>query len=99
MKITKQQFKAALTVAYEAGFDGGRVLQHSPTDTVKRIAKHEVKHARARKHWNVNNTTQRLAAQETLIQKTRELVASLAPTTSDDLLADFNFDEEQDNEG
>lgn len=59
MKITKRQFKAALNVAYEAGFDGGRVLQYSPTDTVKRIAKHEAKHAKARKlknvreHWNV----------------------------------------------
>ena len=50
MKITKRQFKAALNVAYEAGFDGGRVLQYSPTDTVKRIAKHEAKHAKARKH-------------------------------------------------
>ena len=49
MKITKRQFKAALNVAYEAGFDGGRVLQYSPTDTVKRIAKHEAKHAKARK--------------------------------------------------
>mgnify|MGYP003653958719 CR=1 FL=1 len=61
MKITKRQLKAALTAAYEAGFDGGRVLQHSPTDAVKRIVKHEVKHAKMRKlknvreHWNVNN--------------------------------------------
>ena len=60
MKINKRQLKAALTAAYEAGFDGGRVLQHSPTDAVKRIAKHEVKHAKmrklknVRKHWNVN---------------------------------------------
>jgi hypothetical protein len=60
MKITKRQLKAALNVAYEAGFDGGRVLQHSPTDAVKRIVKHEVKHAKmrklknVRKHWNVN---------------------------------------------
>jgi hypothetical protein len=60
MKISKRQFKAALNVAYEAGFDGGRVLQHSPTDAVKRIVKHEVKHAKmrklknVRKHWNVN---------------------------------------------
>ena len=60
MKITKRQLKAALTAAYEAGFDGGRALQHSPTDAVKRILKHEVKHAKmrklknVRKHWNVN---------------------------------------------
>jgi hypothetical protein len=60
MKITKRQLKAVLNVAYEAGFDGGRVLQHSPTDAVKRIVKHEVKHAKmrklknVRKHWNVN---------------------------------------------
>ena len=60
MKISKRQLKAALTAAYEAGFDGGRVLQHSPTDAVKRIVKHEVKHAKmrklknVRKHWNVN---------------------------------------------
>ena len=59
MKITKRQFKAALNVAYEAGFDGGRVQQYSPTDVVKRIAKREAKHAKARKlknvreHWNV----------------------------------------------
>ena len=59
MKITKRQLKAALTVAYEAGFDGGRVIQYSPTDTVKRIVKHEVKYAKmrklknVRKHWNV----------------------------------------------
>ena len=59
MKITKRQFKAALNVAYEAGFDGGRVIQYSPTDTVKRIVKHEVKYAKmrklknVRKHWNV----------------------------------------------
>ena len=53
MKISKKQFKAALTAAYKAGFDGGRALQYSPTYTVKRIVKHEVKHAKARKHWNV----------------------------------------------
>lgn len=53
MKITKRQLKAALTAAYEAGFDGGRVLQHSPTDAVKRIVKHEVKHAKMRKLKNV----------------------------------------------
>ena len=49
MKITKWQFKEALTAAYEAGFDGGRVQQYSPTDVVKRIAKREAKHAKARK--------------------------------------------------
>jgi hypothetical protein len=60
MKISKRQFKAALNVAHEAGFNSGRVLQHSPTDAVKRIVKHEVKHAKmrklknVRKHWNVN---------------------------------------------
>ena len=59
MKITKREFKAALTAAYKAGFDGGRALQYSPTYTVKRIFKHEVKHAKMRKlknvreHWNV----------------------------------------------
>jgi len=59
MKITKWQFKEALTAAYEAGFDGGRVQQYSPTDVVKRIAKREAKYAKARKlknvreHWNV----------------------------------------------
>ena len=59
MKITKRQFKAALNVAYEAGFDAGRVLQYAPTKVVKRIVKHEVKHAKMRKlknvreHWNV----------------------------------------------
>lgn len=61
MKITKWQFKEALTAAYEAGFDGGRVQQYSPTDVVKRIAKREAKHAKMRKlnnvrkqeHWNV----------------------------------------------
>ena len=54
MKITKRQFKAALNVAYEVGFYGGRVLQYSRTDTVRRIAKNEVKHAKARKLWAHN---------------------------------------------
>ena len=84
MKISKQQFKAVLNVAYEAGFNSGfectdaRWVEHNfgnsddPYDrahmaeliqdrdkVVKRIVKHEVKHAKMRKlknvreHWNV----------------------------------------------
>jgi soluble cytochrome b562 len=86
MKISKRQFKAALNVAHEAGFNSGREctdadwVEHNfgnnPDDlhwrggmdeliqdrdkVVKRIVKHEVKHAKmrklknVRKHWNVN---------------------------------------------
>jgi hypothetical protein len=84
MKITKREFKAALNVAHEAGFNSGfectdaRWVEHNfgnsddPHDrahmaeliqdrdkVVKRIAKHEAKHAKMRKlknvreHWNV----------------------------------------------
>jgi len=84
MKITKLQFKAALNVAHEAGFNSGRectdadwvehnfgnsddphnkghmaALIQDRDKVVKRIAKHEAKHAKARKlknvreHWNV----------------------------------------------
>jgi hypothetical protein len=82
MKISKRQFKAALNVAYEAGFNSGfectdaRWVEHNFGNSddphmaeliqdrdkvVKRIVKHEVKHAKmrklknVRKHWNVNN--------------------------------------------
>jgi hypothetical protein len=86
MKISKRQFKAALNVAHEAGFNSGREctdadwVEHNfgnnPDDlhwrggmdeliqdrdkVVKRIVKHEAKHAKmrklknVRKHWNVN---------------------------------------------
>ena len=87
MKITKRQFKAALNVAHEAGFNSGREctdadwVEHNFENSdagfyrtshmaeliqdrdkvVKRIAKHEAKHAKMRKlnnvrkqeHWNV----------------------------------------------
>ena len=92
MKISKQQFKAALDRAYEAGIT--YVVHAHPAQersthqesVIKFMVKHEVEHAKARKHWNVNSTTQRLAAQETLRAK--------MPSTLDDLLADFNFDDE-----
>jgi hypothetical protein len=91
MKISKQQFKAALDRAYEAGITYTVQQQYNldyntQESVIKRIVKHEVEHAKARKHWNVNSTTQRLAAQETLRAK--------MPSTLDDLLADFNFDDE-----
>jgi hypothetical protein len=75
MKITKRQLKAVLNVAYEAGFNyrdenfsmgnfkeiaGETDLDDGRDKVVKRIAKHEVKHAKmrklknVRKHWNVN---------------------------------------------
>ena len=85
MKISKKQFKAALNVAHEAGFNSGFECTDAPwvkhnfgnsddphnrhvaelivqaidqqfqdrDKVVKRIVKHEVKHAKARKHWNV----------------------------------------------
>lgn len=76
MKISKRQLKAVLNVAYEAGFNyrdenfcmGNFKEIADETDlddgrdkVVKRIVKHEVKHAKmrklknVRKHWNVNN--------------------------------------------
>ena len=84
MKISKKQFKAALNVAHEAGFNSGFECTDAPwvehnfgnsddphnrahmaeliqdrDKVVKRIVKHEVEHAKARKlqnarkHWNV----------------------------------------------
>ena len=76
MKISKRQLKAVLNVAYEAGFNyrdenfsmgnfkeiaGETDLDDGRDKVVKRIVKHEVKHAKmrklknVRKHWNVNN--------------------------------------------
>ena len=68
MKISKQQFKAALDRAYEAGITYVVQQQYNldcntQESVVKRIVKHEVEHAKARKHWNVNSTTQQLAEQ------------------------------------
>jgi len=86
MKISKQQFKAALDRAYEAGITYVVQQQYNldcntQESVVKRIVKHEVKHAKARKHWNVNSTTQQLAALETLREK--------MPATLSDLLAEY----------
>ncbi len=64
MKISKQQFKAALDRAYEAGITYVVQQQYNldcntQESVVKRIFKHEVKHAKMRKlknvreHWNV----------------------------------------------
>ena len=74
MKISKRQLKAVLNVAYEAGFNyrdenfsmgnfkeiaGETDLDDGRDKVVKRIVKHEVKHAKMRKlknvreHWNV----------------------------------------------
>ena len=64
MKISKQQFKAALDRAYEAGITYTVQQQYNldyntQESVVKRIFKHEVKHAKMRKlknvreHWNV----------------------------------------------
>lgn len=99
MKITKRQLKAALTVAYEAGFDGGRVLQYSPTDAVKRIAKHEAKHAKmrklknVRKHWNVNNKAASFMVRGELgagkSVPVRKQVGQDDSNTLSDLLADY----------
>ena len=65
MKISKQQFKAALDRAYEAGITYA-VHAHPAQDrsthqesVIKFMVKHEVKHAKMRKlknvreHWNV----------------------------------------------
>ena len=87
MKITKRQFKAALNAAYTAGItytvqQRYNLDRNTQESVIKRIVKHEVKHAKARKHWNVNNTTQRLAAQENLREK--------MPATLSDLLAEFD---------
>ena len=87
MKISKRQFKAALNVVYEAGFDAGRVLQYAPTKVVKRIVKHEAKHAKmrklknVRKHWNV--------ASDYLVRG--ELGAGKSATLPD-LLAEYDFE-------
>ena len=148
MKISKQQFKAALDRAYEAGITYVVQQQYNldcntQESVVKRIVKHEVKHAKARKHWNVNSTTQQLAEQaefkeaiyelafgdnainrdfsekevistikgfahdswvaeasKNVNSTTQQQLAALEtlrekmPSTLDDLLADFNFDDE-----
>ena len=68
MKISKQQFKAALDRAYEAGITyavHAHPAQERSThqeSVIKFMVKHEVEHAKARKlhnarkHWNVNKT-------------------------------------------
>jgi hypothetical protein len=143
MKISKQQFKAALDRAYEAGITyavHAHPAQERSThqeSVIKFMVKHEVEHAKARKHWNVNNTTQRLAKQaefkeaiyelafgdnainrgfseeeviatikgfahDSWVAETSKNVNSTTqedgpiamPSTLDDLLADFNFDDE-----
>jgi len=55
MKISKQQFKAALDRAYTAGITYTAQQRYNldcntQESVVKRIVKHEVKHAKARKH-------------------------------------------------
>ena len=161
MKISKQQFKAALDRAYEAGITyavHAHPAQERSThqeSVIKFMVKHEVEHAKARKHWNVNSTTQQLAEQaefkeaiyelafgdnainrdfsekevistikgfahdswvaetsKNVNSTTQQQLAALEtlrekmPSTLDDLLADFNFDDEvtstqekQDDEG
>jgi hypothetical protein len=113
MKISKRQFKAALNVAHEAGFNSGREctdadwVEHNfgnnPDDlhwrggmdeliqdrdkVVKRIVKHEAKHAKmrklknVRKHWNV--------ASDYLVRG--ELGVGKSATLPD-LLAEYDFE-------
>jgi soluble cytochrome b562 len=130
MKISKRQFKAALNVAHEAGFNSGREctdadwVEHNfgnnPDDlhwrggmdeliqdrdkVVKRIVKHEVKHAKmrklknVRKHWNVNLADHEKARGKNYVaagcglwSMQGELGAGKSATLPD-LLAEYDFE-------
>jgi len=108
MKISKQQFKAALDRAYEAGITYVVQQQYNldcntQESVVKRIVKHEVKHAKMRKLKNVREHWGELGAGKSApvrkqvklpykpVMEIDDSWGSLDSNTLSDLLAEFDL--------
>ena len=128
MKISKKQFKAALNVAHEAGFNSGFECTDAPwvehnfgnsddphnrahmaeliqdrDKVVKRIVKHEVEHAKARKlqnarkHWNVTLADHEKARGKNYVAAGCGLW-SMQGNVAADYVVNLDLEKEQDNE-